>query len=392
MTGRGRRVLGALACLALAAVTAPALVLSPARADGCASGKGSYPGTTPWAQQSLDAGELAAHSTGAGQTVAVLASGVDAANGQFEPGQVLPGHDVLAGKGPADNDCDGRGTVAAGLIAAQHAGTTTFAGLAPDVRIDPIRYVQSTSNADNSAAADPAKLAAAVDAAVADRVNVILVVVPAVQDSAQLQASVASAVRAGIVVVAPTSAAKGGRTYPAGYPGVLGVGAVNQSGAVVTPEVGAQVSLVAPGNDLVSTAPGGGVQNLWPINLPGFAGAFVAAAAALVRAEYPSMTAAQVVGRLELTAARAQPAVRTDSTGWGSLDVYAALTADLPLDAAPPTGPAQAPPARMRALPAPPPDGRRTGPAPWIALGLVGLGFCLGLATLAHRRARAARV
>lgn len=392
MTTQVIRRLGCALAVALTLVTTAPVTLGGAAAHaraGCAVGRGSYAGATPWAQQSLDATGVAAHTTGAGQTVAVLATGVDARNAQFRAGQVLPGHDVLAAGAPANNDCDGRGTVAAGLIGAQRVSATTFAGLAPDVRIDPIRYVQTTTNSDTNAAADPNLLAQAIDLAVADRVTVILIVVPAAQSTPALQTAVATAVSRGVVVVAPTAAGKGGRSYPAGYPEVLGVGAVDRTGAVVSAEYGNQVSLVAPGSDLVSTGPGTGVQNVWPINsIPAFSGSFVAAAAALLRSRYPAMTAAQVVTRLELTAARAQPSRRSATTGWGTLDVYDALTADLPVTAGLPTADPTDPPRSVRALPAPRVQSASAGAAPWIALGLLAAGLVLGLATFARRRAR----
>ena len=94
-------------------------------------------------------------SEGEGQLVAVLASGIDVNNAQFAPGQVTAGHDALGGGDP-HADCDGRGTFAAGLVGAQPQSSTTFAGLAPGVRLDPIRVAQTFDNADNTAA-DPGR-------------------------------------------------------------------------------------------------------------------------------------------------------------------------------------------------------------------------------------------
>jgi hypothetical protein len=71
--------------VALAAVPVP-----PAAAAGCGTPKGGYPSATPWAQKLVDAPRIWPLSTGTGVTVAVVGTGVDAANAQFAPGQVLP--------------------------------------------------------------------------------------------------------------------------------------------------------------------------------------------------------------------------------------------------------------------------------------------------------------
>jgi membrane-anchored mycosin MYCP len=79
----------------------------------------------------------------------------------------------------------------------------------------------------------------------------------------------------------------------------------------------------------------------------------VAGAAALVRSYYPRLSAAQVVGRLELTASPPGTAVPSPQAGYGVVSLYDAVTTVLPQESgghaptAPPS-PALRLPARLR--------------------------------------------
>src|SRR5690348_18478417 len=96
------------------------------------------PGTDPTAvspnQLALNLSEAWRHSRGAGQTVAVIDTGV-------EPGPRLP--NVEAGGDFIEStdgltDCDGHGTSVAGLIAGQ-PGPDGFSGVAPEAHLISIR-------------------------------------------------------------------------------------------------------------------------------------------------------------------------------------------------------------------------------------------------------------
>lgn len=382
-------------CGAAALVVLAAGLIAPratARADaGCATAKGVYQQGTPWPQQLLDPQRIWPLTDGTGQTVAVIGTGVDAANTQFARGQVLPGVDVSPDAAPgarADDDCDGRGTFAAGIVAAQVSASTTFAGLAPGVRVLPIRYTQSTGG--GAQGGDPARLATAIQAAVAAHAGVILVVAPTTADSAQLRTAVADAVRGGAVVVSPAAAganeSSGAHSYPTVDPGVIAVGSVDAHGAAQQPETGALVA--APGADLVSTAPARS-GHVWGVSDPQFAAAFVAGAAALLRAYRPELTPAQVATRLAGTADRPTTTGRDPHLGWGVIDPYQALTSTRPL-----TAPGSAPPVRSERIAPAAAPGRRPTPDRWPGvLAVVGLAAAVtaGLAVAATRRGWARR-
>jgi hypothetical protein len=317
----------------LLALSVPVVADPVAAAAGCAAPRGVYTGPTPWAQKLVDAPRIWPLSTGAGVVVAVVGTGVDATNAQFAPGTVLPAVDLLGGSG----DCDGRGTFAAGIVAARADPATTFAGTAPGARILPIRYTQSTS--DSVSGVSPDALATAIDRAVTSGAGVILVVVPAGSDSAALRAAVRHAHDRGDVVVAPAVGGQAGAaSYPTATAGVLGVGAVNESGAAVQAESGSYVALAAPGADLVSTSAGarGRIGLTWPVRDPSFAAAYVAGTVALLRSYRPSLTPDQITDRLTLTAGRPAGGGHDGRLGWGVLDAYAAVSSELPADAAGP--------------------------------------------------------
>jgi type VII secretion-associated serine protease mycosin len=387
------KALVVVAALLASAAVAPAA----ASAAGCSAPQGVYTGVIPWAQRQMDAPDIWPLTTGTGMVVAVVGTGVDGANAQFAPGQVLPQIDLLHGGGGAP-DCDGRGTIAAGIVGAQHSGATTFAGVAPGARILPIRYTETTTGFSQNV--DPAALAAAINRAVDAHAGVILVVVPATSDSPALRSSVVRATSAGDVVVSPAAANGNGTSYPTATPGVLGVGSVAQNGGLPQEDeagTGGYIALAAPGVNLVSTSAGaaGRLGHSWPVSGAGYAAAFAAGTVALLRSYRPHLTPAQIVNRLTLTASRPPGGGRDDQLGWGVLDPYAAVTSELPADAA---GPGAVPVARPPAAVPPAPAPVSTGsPYRWAAvlavLGVLLAGMVvLGAMTVRRGRARAWRL
>jgi membrane-anchored mycosin MYCP len=383
------RLSGALGLGALTIV----VPVSAAVAAGCAVPTGVYTNTTPWAQRQLELASLAPLSIGSGQLIAVIGTGIDAGNGQFARSQVQPGVDVLAGGGgggggSANTDCDGRGTFAAGVIGAQPDDRTTVVGVAPGARLIPIRYTQATSS--GAGAGDPAKLAAAIDAARALQATIILVAVPATVDNPRLRTAVAAAQAGGAIVVSPAAAGKAGAsTYPTSYSGVVAVGGVDERGGPVTVESGDYLSVSAPGTDLASLAGGanGKLGHNWPSKDSSFASAYVAGLLADVWSYLPRLTARQVVNRVLVTAGSGGAAAHDARLGWGIIDPMRAVTARLPADVPapgrrqaavqlPPVGVAAAEPARAH-------PGRRAG---YLALGGLGAAAVIGFGAASLRQ------
>ena len=352
---RAGGVLGVSFCLA-AVMTAPAFAAPnrPAQAAGpaipSAAGQagagrsvlpgpeGDCPGThgiaapksTPWAQQALAYPSAWRLTQGAGVTVAVVDSGVDA-NPQFGDrvtvGPELAG--ATTGDVPPGADCVGHGTSVASIIAAAPRTGVSFAGVAPQASILSIKITNSDTF--------PGQVTAqAIRDAVSLGANVINLSLATNVSTPALLAAVQFAQDRNVVVVAaagnddPDGVV--GPFYPAAYPGVLSVGAIGPDGSLASfSDTRTPVSVTAPGVDVTSAYPG-----TFPLaynpgdNGTSFATAFVAGVAALVRAAYPGLGEAQVVTRITATAdGPAGP-----GTGGGMVNPVQAVTAVLPAAAA----------------------------------------------------------
>lgn len=345
------------------AATVPTL---PNNAQGCLPPPQASDSEQPWAERQLDPRQVWPVTQGAGVVVGVVDTGVDAATPQLA-GRVLTGVDVTtANHGPANTDCYGHGTFVAGIIAAAPGSGTGFAGMAPAATILPVRIT-------NDAQIAPDALAQGITDAVQGGARVVNVSAGSSQPSPALAGAVAYADTKDVVVVA--AAGNDGQqgdptTYPAAYPTVLAVGAIDSGGQHADfSETGPYVSLAAPGVNVISVGPGGPGQ--WEGDGTSYAAPFVAGVAALVRAYHPRLSAAQVRHRLEVTADH--PAAPPDpSVGWGVVNPLAAVTAVLPEEGSAGTTVIHSPPARGAGLR--PPD--RLGPI----LAVLGLFLVVALA------------
>ncbi len=306
-----------------------------------------------WAQQLLAPQTVWPFTHGAGERVAVVDSGVDADQPQLH-GQVDNGYDAITDTDVANTDCIGTGTEVAGAIAAARTSATGIYGVAPQVTIVPVRVVGEPGS-NNTATPTPAVLAAGINRAVDGRVDVIDVSVWLTVDDPAVRQAVAAAVAAGITVVAAagdSGTPDGGNptTYPAAYPGVIGVAAVDSTGlAWPDSEHGNYVDLVAPGVNVPALQR---VRGLVDATGTAIAAGFVSGTAALVRARHPGLHGAQIVDQLLATAS---PTAGGPYYGHGLVNPYLAVatdrvaTAPVPLSGLVPKVPDQAQLARAAA-------------------------------------------
>jgi membrane-anchored mycosin MYCP len=332
----------------------------------------SRDGTAAPAQSMLNLAGAWQFSRGDGQTVAVIDTGVK--KGPRLP-NVEPGGDYLAGTDGL-TDCDGHGTLIAGIIAGQ-PGDDGFSGVAPGAHVLAIRQTSAVfaprTPVDNPglarAAIDTASLARAVVRAAdlgARIINISTVTcLPADNSIDQTELGAAlryAAVDKDVVIVAAagnaTSAGLSGGeactsnlgnwagvtsvSTPSWWqPYVLSVGSLTAAGQPSAfTMAGPWLGIAAPGEDVVSLSngEGGGLADGIPDDRGGFtrldgtsyAAAYVSGVAALVRSRFPQLTAAQVVNRLTASAHRGAEAP-SNLVGAGALDPVAALTWQLPL-------------------------------------------------------------
>lgn len=331
--------------------------------------------------QMLNLAEAWRFSRGEGQLVAVIDTGVT-------PGPLLPnvepGGDYV-GDTDGLSDCDGHGTLVAGIIGGQPTDNV-FSGVAPAARLLSIRQTSAAyspqqsrdDSADGQAAIDIASLARATVRAADLGARVINISVPIClrADTALDQDSLGAALRyaavdkdAVIIAAAgnvSAEAVSGGRecqtnpTDPADaggdprnwagvgaisvpswwQPYVLSVGSLTSTGQPSAfTMAGPWLGIAAPGENIVSISNGdeGGLANGIPgprgrwaaVNGTSYAAAYVSGVAALVRSRFPDLSAAQVIQRLQ-TSASSGPRDPSNVVGAGTVDPVAALTWELP--------------------------------------------------------------
>jgi len=272
-----------------------------------------------WYHQFLSTAQAHQHTEGAGVTVAVIDSGVDATHADLA-GSVLSGVD-LTNEGPGDGhvDTDGHGTKMASLI----AGHGRVRGVAPAAKVLPIRAgVFEGARGDH--------VIDGIKWAVAHGAGVISISLGGEGDPLERQ-EVQTALASDVVVVAGAGNRPEDTSvrFPAAYPGVLAVAAVGRNGEHAPVSVaGPQVVIAAPGVDISGAHPGGrysvgsGTSD---------ATAIAAGAVALIRAKFPQLKAAEVVRRLTATATDKGSPGRDPEYGYGVINLVGALTADVPV-------------------------------------------------------------
>ncbi len=337
---------------------------------------GSDPAGVSANQAMLDLAGAAQYSRGEGQTVAVIDTGV-------RPGPRLPnvtgGGDYLSA-GDGLTDCDGHGTLVAGIIGGQ-PGPDGFTGVAPAARLLSIRH-SSPRFAPNAGGKDPASVQAIVEietlaravVRAADLGATVIAITTTTclsPDNLGDQQTLGAALRYAaidkdvvIVAAAGDSASTGGpgapcASNPLGDPDQpndprnwAGVGSVSVpswwrqyvlSVAALTAEgqptdftmAGPWVGIAAPGQGIVSISndAAGGLANgmpdgrggMTPLDGTGYAAAYVAGTAALIRSRYPALAADEVVRRLTATAHNGAQAP-SNLVGAGTVDPVGALT------------------------------------------------------------------
>lgn len=304
----------------------------------CERGNPQYLPDTPLAFPLLGIERANQISTGEGVKVAVVDSGVDAANTHLTA-VTAPGTDFVSAGGNGNTDAEGHGTAIAGIIAAQPVDGSGLVGVAPDAEILPVRVYEATSSlgpGTNPIPPTPEATAAGIRWAASQGAQIIVVALSTPVDSPDLAGAVADALAAGSLVVASAGnratanegEAGDGVRYPAGYDGVLSVTAVDNAGAPTEASIhGPHVSVAAPGQHvLVSWFADGDCFVSQDAPSSSFATAYVGGIAALVAASHPDESPEMWRWRIESTALRSSASDRDDLVGWGIVAPYDAVT------------------------------------------------------------------
>ncbi|MGL5817867.1 MAG: S8 family serine peptidase [Phycicoccus sp.] len=310
-----------------------AAVTAPAAAPSCEEGRQQLVPDRPTALARLGADRAWATATGTGVVVAVVDTGVAAANVHFKDGVVLAGR-TFAGGSPRD-DPAGHGTAVAGIVAARDIGPRSgLVGLAPSARILPVKVVPGEQATERT---DTATLATGIRWAAGAGAQVIAVALSTARDDPRLRDAVRDATAAGSLVVASAGNRRTaeedavGPRYPGAYPQAVAVTATDDEDRPTEDSVsGAHVDLAAPGRDVLTTFGAWGDCYLSQDGeSASYATGYVAAVAALVAQRFPGEGPARWKHRLEATAARERRDIRDDRLGWGVVQPVEALTAVL---------------------------------------------------------------
>jgi hypothetical protein len=292
--------------------------------------------------------------------VAVIDSGVDVYHPDLRGGQIVAARSFV-GDSPADDQ--GHGTFVAGEIAAAVDDGHGIAGLAPAARLLVAKVVRPDGSVSTRAEARAIRWAVKLGARV---INISLGGLRDPQDpffngySKIEQQAIDDAVANGVLVVAAVGNNKYApvkpwkyASYPAALPHVIGVGSYGKSGDVSTfsNQDPIFVDLVAPGEDMFSLFPRvltsknttcdeQGYSSCGPKEYRRAAGTSfsapqVSAAAATLLSIDPLLTPDQVSWLLDRTATPATPdngcsdcpPGRNELTGWGKLNIAAAVKA-----------------------------------------------------------------
>ena len=397
--GRAHRALVTVVALAVLAPAGLAITAAPARAVSADPVRNRQ----TWVLNMLDAPAAWTVTKGAGVTVAVIDSGVNP-NVSDLAGSVITGPDYTGVHTPPSNPHGGvHGTWMASLIAGHghDDGNSGILGMAPEAKVLSIRVItdpgdpgyrhyqhEPTSSVQHS-------LAAAIRYAVRHRVGVINMSVGYGNASRPVRSALQDAYSHNIVVLA--SAGNSGRpaasqapySFPADYPGVISVAAVDQAGSAARfSSDNLSVQLAAPGVDVPAQGRDGAY---WLVSGTSPACALTAGVAALIKAAHPRLSASLIALALTTTTKNRPPGGYDPDVGFGTVDAAAALAKARQLSEEPHAAGLAAAVhfgGGKAAVPAPPAFKR--GPGALIGFTVLALGslalVVIGLARLVRRR------
>jgi len=378
-----------------------------ARADGIRDSQ-------QWVLDMLDvptAWSLTQGKRGQGVTVAVIDSGVDPAVSDLKGSVLKTSPDFTGLNTPPTNAAWGEhGTWMASIIAGHVPdGANGFTGIAPAAKILSIRVIPDRGDPhygtyDSKPEQDiQQSLADGIRAAVNGGARVISMSIGYSAPSGVVRAALQYAAAHGAVLIA--SSGNSGHndqrrtqgwapvSFPAEYPGVLSVGALDSKGkAAGFSSSNLSVKVAAPGVHVPAQGRDG---TYWTVDGTSPACALVAGVAALIVSKYPLLSPALVLQALTTTARHPAKGYNYRTTGFGTVDAAAALRAAGQLMTVHPAGSQVASSARFgggpAAVPAPPVPPRGVGELVLFAfLALISLALAGG-AGLVLRAARTPR-
>jgi subtilisin len=198
----------------------------------------------PWGVNNLGVNRLWKSSMGKGVDVAVIDTGISRSHSDLRD-QVKGGINIVKG------GIGGHGTHVAGTIAAA-MNNRGIVGVSPAANLYDVKAFKADGTAKLSDIID------GIDWSIQNGMDVINMSFGMPEQSQALARAIARARKQGITMVASAGNNGGTLEYPARYPGVVSVGAMNQNGKLA--------DFSARGKGLKTSAPGVGIRSTWPGN------------------------------------------------------------------------------------------------------------------------------
>ncbi|MCL5110053.1 MAG: S8 family peptidase [Chloroflexi bacterium] len=257
--------------------------------------------------------------------IAIVDSGIDASHPEFA-GKVLSGWNCVDNS-PNTNDDFYHGTMVAGIAAANTSNATGVAGVAWNTRLMPVKVLDGSGHGTDST------LACGIVYAADHGARVINLSLGTASLSSTLNNAIDYAYSRGSLLVAAAGncgvvgtegcAYQNQPSYPAASPHVLAVAATdrNDSRASFSTQ-GSYVDVAAPGQDILSTYPGGYASGRGT----SFAAPYVSGLAGLLLARYPGYSPDQLAAAIVNNAEDLGPIIGKDPEyGCGRINAYRSL-------------------------------------------------------------------
>ena len=295
-----------------------------------------YTGGLQWGIDAVKAGYGWSLPKGKTSTVVVIDTGFDFSH--EDKGNILPGKDIVAGIDPktgqyrdTDHDYFTHGTACAGVIGAATDNGIGMAGLTDQCRVIVISVFKA--NEKGEALAEDADIIAAIYSAIDDyNADVISMSFGGTENNRFMQEAVSYAEDHNTILVA--AAGNGGANgsafeFPAAYDEVIGVANMNESYQISADSTkNESVYITAPGTNICTLANESycGHSYLY-FNGTSLATPFVAALAALAKAQDPSITPEEFKYYLRATSSDLLESGYDIASGYGLVDFEALLKA-----------------------------------------------------------------
>jgi subtilisin family serine protease len=316
--------------------TALALALAPTAA-GAADTDGF--GKDAWWYKAMRIDQAHQTATGKGVTVAVIDGPIDPTVPELRGQDVTPVRNFCGGSPKATGTIASHGTTAVVNIVGNGTGTAPggvgVAGIAPGARVlayavddDPAAGLQCRTTSVGTALSD------AIDAAVADGSRIISMSIGTDRSAPVERTAIERAQAVGVVVVAAIGNAPAATTtdYPAAYPGVVAVAAVDQhakpwSGNPIGNREA--ITIAAPG---VKMTTGAFIKTRWSSTVAATgtseATPLVAGSLAVVASKYSKATGNQLIANMIHNPGGTQSFGRTPDLGYGIISLPNMLASD----------------------------------------------------------------